>query len=66
LSALDPNKRRAGLEFQQATVFAWLVHRLYTPGYPVSRFRMGKMVYLIEAKTKAGLFTTFRKQAAGP
>lgn len=60
------DRRRASPEFQQATVFAWLVHQLYTPGYPVSRFRMGKMLYLIEARTKAGLFTEFRKQAAGP
>jgi len=52
--------------FQQAAVLAWVVHKLYSPGYPVSRFRVQKMLYLMEAATETGLFTEFRKQAAGP
>lgn len=52
--------------FRQAVVLAWVVHKLHSPGYPVSRFRVQKMLYLIEAATETGLFTEFRKQAAGP
>jgi|GEM_PF-390070 len=52
--------------FRQAAVLAWVVHKLHSPGYPVSRFRVQKILYLIEAITKTGLFTEFRKQAAGP
>jgi type I restriction enzyme S subunit len=52
--------------FRQAAVLAWVVHKLHSPGYPVSRFRVQKMLYLIEAITETGLFTEFRKQAAGP
>jgi PAS domain-containing protein len=52
--------------FRQAAVLAWVVHKLHSPGYPVSRFRAQKMLYLIEAITETGLFTEFRKQAAGP
>jgi hypothetical protein len=47
-------------------VLAWVVHKLHSPGYPVSRFRVQKMLYLIEAITETGLFSEFRKQAAGP
>jgi type I restriction enzyme S subunit len=56
----------ASVVFQQAAVLAWVVHKLHSPGYPVSRFRVQKMLYLIEAITGTGLFTEFRKQAAGP
>jgi hypothetical protein len=56
----------ASVAFQQAAVLAWVVHKLHSPGYPVSRFRVQKMLYLIEAVTETGLFTEFRKQAAGP
>lgn len=56
----------ASREFQQAAVLAWVVHKLHSPGYPVSRFRVQKMLYLVEAATETGLFTEFRKQAAGP
>jgi hypothetical protein len=56
----------ASVVFQQAAVLAWVVHKLHSPGYPVSRFRVQKMLYLIEAVTETGLFTEFRKQAAGP
>jgi len=56
----------ASTAFQQAAVFAWVVHKLHSLGYPVSRFRVQKMLYLIEAATETGLFTDFRKQAAGP
>ncbi|MGQ9654907.1 MAG: Eco57I restriction-modification methylase domain-containing protein, partial [Thermodesulfobacteriota bacterium] len=54
------------LAFQQAAVLAWVVHKLYSPGHAVSRFRVQKMLYLIEAATETGLFTEFRKHAAGP
>ncbi len=56
----------ASTAFQQAAVLAWVVHKFYSPGYPVSRFRAQKMLYLVEAATETGLFTEFRKQAAGP
>jgi hypothetical protein len=56
----------ASVVFQQAAVLAWVVHELHSPGYPVSRFRVQKMLYLIEAVTESGLFAEFRKQAAGP
>jgi type I restriction enzyme S subunit len=56
----------ANAAFRQATVLAWVVHKLHSPGYPVSRFRVQKMLYLIEAVTETGLFSEFRKQAAGP
>jgi hypothetical protein len=56
----------ASVVFQQAAVLAWVVHKLHSPGYPVSRFRAQKMLYLIEAITETGLFAEFRKQAAGP
>ena len=56
----------ASVAFQQAAVLAWVVHKLHSPGYPVSRFRVQKILYLIEAITETGLFTEFRKQAAGP
>jgi hypothetical protein len=52
--------------FRQAAALAWVVHKLHSPGYPVSRFRVQKILYLIEAITETGLFTEFRKQAAGP
>ena len=56
----------ASAAFRQAAVLAWVVHKLYSPGYPVSRFRVQKLLYLIEAATERGLFTEFRKQTAGP
>lgn len=56
----------ASVVFQQAAVLAWVVHKLHSPSYPVSRFRVQKMLYLIEAVTETGLFAEFRKQAAGP
>jgi hypothetical protein len=56
----------ASVAFQQAAVLAWVVHKLHSPGYPVSRFRVQKMLYLIEAVTETGLFAEFRKQVAGP
>lgn len=63
----EPARRpAASAAFQQAAVLAWVVHKLHSPGYPVSRFRVQKMLYLIEAATEAGLFTDFHKQAAGP
>jgi hypothetical protein len=52
--------------FRQAAVLAWVVHKLHSPGYPVSRFRAQKMLYLIEARLRTGLSIEFRKQAAGP
>ncbi|CCW34630.1 type I restriction-modification system methyltransferase subunit [Chthonomonas calidirosea] len=61
-----PARQPANPAFQQAAVLAWVVHKLYSPGYPVSRFRAQKMLYLIEAATGTGLFTEFSKQAAGP
>ncbi|WP_027718755.1 Eco57I restriction-modification methylase domain-containing protein [Desulfovirgula thermocuniculi] len=61
-----PARQSASTAFQQAAVLAWVVHKLYSPGYPVSRFRVQKMLYLVEAATGTGLFTEFRKQAAGP
>ncbi len=56
----------ASAAFRQAAVMAWVVHKLYSPGYPVSRFRVQKMLYFIEAIAETGLFSEFRKQAAGP
>ncbi|GBD36078.1 hypothetical protein HRbin36_01198 [bacterium HR36] len=65
--ATEPARQpAASVAFQQAAVLAWVVHKLHAPGYPVSRFRVQKMLYLIEAVTDTGLFTEFRKQAAGP
>ncbi|MBT9260220.1 MAG: N-6 DNA methylase [Clostridiales bacterium] len=61
--ARQPAARAA---FRQAAVLAWVVHKLHSPGYLVSRFRVQKMLYLIEAVTETGLFNEFRKQAAGP
>ncbi|CEK13072.1 hypothetical protein CP488_00346, partial [Chthonomonas calidirosea] len=61
--ARQPAKRQT---FKQAAVLAWVVHKLCSTRYPVSRFRVQKMLYLIEAATGMGLFTEFRKQAAGP
>ncbi|MDI3281659.1 MAG: type I restriction endonuclease subunit M, partial [Bacillota bacterium] len=56
----------ATLPFKQAAIFAWVVNALYSPGYAVSRYRAGKMLYLIERATQSGLFRGFLKQAAGP
>lgn len=65
--ATKPDRQpTASSPFQQAAVLAWVVHKLYSPGYPVSRFRVQKMLYLMEAATETRLFTEFRKQAAGP
>ncbi|ROR02913.1 Eco57I restriction-modification methylase domain-containing protein [Desulfosoma caldarium] len=61
-----PGQPAARKAFQQAVVFSWAVDRLHSPGYPVSRFRVQKMLYLIESATKTGLFMDFRKLAAGP
>ncbi len=51
--------------FQQAAVLAWVVSKLSAPGCPVSRFRVQKILYLVEGAAGSGLFTKFRKQAAG-
>ncbi len=67
VSVTEPACRpTASVAFRQAAVLAWVVHRLHSPGRPVSRFRVQKMLYLIEAVTETGLFNEFRKQAAGP
>lgn len=60
------DSRTASPEFKQAAVLAWVVQQLYAPGYPVSRFRVGKMIYLIERAIQLGLFQNYLKQAAGP
>ena len=59
-------KVRATLEFRQSSIFAWVVSELYDEGRPVSRFRVGKMIYLIERSQHLGTFQGFIKQAAGP
>lgn len=58
--------KKAPERFQQAAIFAWTVQQLYSPGLPVSRFRTGKMIYLIERALELGLFRNYLKQAAGP
>ncbi len=58
--------KKAPAQFKQAAILAWVVQKLHAPGYPVSRFRVQKLLYLIEAATERGLFAEFRKQAAGP
>jgi type I restriction enzyme S subunit len=65
-SARKSNPRKASDQFKQATIFAWVIQQLYTPGHPVSRFRAGKMIYLIERGMQLGLFQNYLKQAAGP
>jgi type I restriction enzyme S subunit len=57
---------KAPNQFKQAVILAWIVHRLYSEGYPVSRYRAGKMLYLIERILQLGLFRHYLKQAAGP
>lgn len=64
--ATKPARQPANPAFKQAAVLAWVVYKRYSRDYPVSRFRVQKMLYLIEAATETGLFTEFRKQAAGP
>ncbi len=65
--AIEPRRQpTASRPFQQAAVFAWVVSKLHSPGHRVSRFRVQKMLYLIEAAGETGLFVEFRKQAAGP
>jgi len=66
VSVHKPSLRKASDQFQQATIFAWVVQQLYSPGRPVSRFRAGKMIYLIERAVQLGLFQNYLKQAAGP
>ena len=50
----------------QAAVLSWVVAQLYDPGKVVSRYRAGKMIYLIEQATELGLFVSYLKHAAGP
>ncbi len=61
-----PKVRQASTQFKQAAIFAWVVQNLYEPPRPVSRFRVGKTIYLIEQATSPTLFNDFSKQAAGP
>jgi len=65
-SASSTKSREAPTQFKQAVIFAWVVYQLYSPGYPVSRYRAGKMIYLIERAVQLGLFRNYLKQAAGP
>ena len=58
--------RKATREFRQASILAWVVAELHESGRPVSRFRAGKMIYLIERGQDLGLFQHYLKQAAGP
>ncbi|MCP9464998.1 MAG: hypothetical protein NNA25_09415 [Nitrospira sp.] len=61
-----PGPRKAPSQFQQAAILAWVVQQLYGQGRPVSRFRAGKIIYLIERAVQLGLFQNYLKQAAGP
>ncbi|HXF94293.1 MAG TPA: hypothetical protein VNK46_16185 [Nitrospiraceae bacterium] len=61
-----PGPRKAPSQFQQAAILAWVVQQLYGQGRPVSRFRAGKIIYLIERAVQLGLFHNYLKQAAGP
>lgn len=65
-SAMKPGPRKASDQFQQAAILSWVVQQLYSQGHPVSRFRAGKMIYLIERAVHLGLFQNYLKQAAGP
>ena len=58
--------RKATREFRQASILAWVVAELHESGRAVSRFRAGKMIYLIERGQDLGLFQHYLKQAAGP
>ncbi|MBI4529872.1 MAG: type I restriction endonuclease subunit M [Deltaproteobacteria bacterium] len=60
------SRRTATRPFRQAATLAWLVYELYEPGFPVSRYRAGKMMYLVECSEKLGLFQNYLKYAAGP
>jgi hypothetical protein len=63
----DPSGRKKTPDrFKQAAIFAWTVQELYSPGHPVSRFRAGKIIYLIERALELHLFRNYLKQAAGP
>ncbi len=59
-------RKSATREFKQAVMFAWAVDRLQRRQTPASRFRVGKLLYFIEAEQRTGLFPDFLKQAAGP
>lgn len=63
---LSSGSRRPTPEFRQAAILAWVVRELHTEGRPVSRFRAGKMIYLIERAERLGLFQHYLKQVAGP
>ncbi len=62
----SPSRRTASPQFQQAAVIAWVVQRLHSQGHPVSRFRAGKIIYLIQRAEGLALFQNYLKQAAGP
>ena len=66
VSSKPGKKHVASEQFRQAAILAWVVDQLFTSGHPVSRYRAGKIIYLIERAMELGLFKNYLKQAAGP
>jgi len=64
--AVEAARGGGSKEFRQAAVFTWVVAELHEGSRSVSRFRVGKMIYLIEQAQELGLFRSFAKAAAGP
>lgn len=64
--ARQRGKGTAAVTFRRAAVYAWAFDILRQDQDMVSRYRVGKAVYLLEEALDLELFTSHKKMAAGP